>query len=67
MTDIDIHAKTDRELLIMAIEKLNGLCDKVEKHEQTLYNAGWGITAQIKVIWGVGVIVLGIILKSLYK
>lgn len=55
--DIDIHAKSDRELLIMVVNKLNGMCDSVEKHERTLYNNGFGIAAQVRVLW---ILALGI-------
>lgn len=34
-----------------AIIRLEPVCEKVEKHDRTLYNNGWGIAAQVKVLW----------------
>lgn len=31
-----------------AIIRLEPICDKVEKHDRTLYNNGWGVAAQVK-------------------
>ena len=31
--------------------RLEPICEQVKKHEKTLYNGGWGITAQVKVLW----------------
>jgi hypothetical protein len=45
MTDIELHAKSDRELLMMAVQRLNSVCTKIEKHDLVLYNEGW---AQVK-------------------
>lgn len=33
-----------------AIIRLEPFCDKVEKHEKALYNNGWGVVAQTKVL-----------------
>jgi hypothetical protein len=35
----------------MLVEKVNPLCTKVEKHDVSLYNSGWGIASQVKVLW----------------
>lgn len=52
MTDIDIHAKTDRELLIMVVGKLNGLCDCVDRHDKDLNGNGKiGMKAQVRILW----------------
>lgn len=32
------------------IIRLEPVCDKVEKHEKALFNNGWGIAAQTKVL-----------------
>lgn len=32
------------------IIRLEPICDKVNKHEKTLYNNGWGVAAQVKVL-----------------
>lgn len=68
MTDIDINAKTDRELLIMAISKLNSMCDTVQKHETLFYNNGFGIIFQVKALWllagGGWVIAAGILIRT---
>jgi len=59
MTDLDINAKTDRELLIMAIDKLNYVCSKVERHDKWLAGNGLpGIRFQVWVLWGVFIAVL---------
>lgn len=34
-----------------AVIRFEAVCSKVEKHEKTLYNNGWGIAAQVKVLW----------------
>ena len=51
MTDIDISAKTDRELLIMVVDKLNTMCNRVDKHDKALYNNGYGALFQIRMLW----------------
>ena len=52
MTDIDIHAKTDRELLIMVVGKLNTLCDCVSQHDKDLNGNGkMGVKAQVRILW----------------
>lgn len=33
------------------IIRLEPICEQVKKHEKTLYNSGWGIAAQVKVLW----------------
>lgn len=33
------------------IIRLEPICEQVRKHERTLYNNGWGIAAQVKVLW----------------
>jgi hypothetical protein len=52
MTDLDIHAMTDRELLIQIAGKLNNTCDKVDKHDVILEGNGkWGIKTQVRILW----------------
>jgi hypothetical protein len=52
MTDIDISAKTDRELLIMAVKELNHISHRVSKHDKWLAGNGWpGIRFQVGVLW----------------
>jgi len=52
MTDINIHAKTDRELLILAVTKLNGICDTVGQHDRDLNGNGkMGMKAQVRILW----------------
>lgn len=47
--------------------RMESVIEKVNKHDETLYNKGWGITAQVKVIWGIGVILTGLIVKVLAR
>lgn len=65
--DINLNAKTDREILIMLVGKVNNVSHVVEKEEEVLFNNGWGIVAQVKVMWGIGVILLGLVIKALSK
>ena len=51
MTNLDINAKSDRELLIIAVEKLNHVCGRVDKHEAIFYNKGYGIIFQVRALW----------------
>lgn len=50
-----------------AIVRLEPVCEKVEKHERTLYNNGWGVAAQVKVLWAVFTILGGIVIKITFK
>lgn len=50
--DIDIHAMTDRELLIMAVGKLNGVCSKTEQFDKDINGNGkMGIKSQVRILW----------------
>jgi len=52
MTDIDIHAKTDRELLVMIVGRLNSTCDKVDKVITWKEGNGTpGAQFQLRVMW----------------
>ena len=71
MTDIELHAKTDRELLLIAIGQLNNLCHTQERHAKTLYGNGWpGLVFRVSLLW-VLVLILGmdnpIVVKILSK
>ena len=60
MTDLDINAKTDRELLIMVVDKLNSICNRVDKHDKWLAGNGTpGLRFQVWVLWCVFLAVLG--------
>lgn len=54
-----------------ALIRLEPVCKQVEKHEKALYNGGWGIVAQTKVLWalagGAWVVGLMIMEKKLGK
>ena len=64
MTDIELHAKTDRELLIMVVDKLNTLAELVGKHEKCLAGNGWpGLKFQVRVMWAAFISLLVYILK----
>lgn len=50
--NIDISAKTDRELLIMVVDKLNGLCGKVVKLDKTVHGNGKpGLQTHVLLLW----------------
>lgn len=52
MTDLELHSKTDRELLLLAVLKLNETCRAVERHERILEGNGKpGIKAQVRWMW----------------
>jgi hypothetical protein len=60
MTDLDINAKTDRELLIMVVDKLNNICNRVDRHDKWLSGNGVpGMRFQVWVLWFVFLAVLG--------
>ncbi len=64
MNDIELHAKTDRELLIMVVDKLNGVCNSVVKHEKTLAGNGVpGLVFQVRVMWAAFISLLVYVLK----
>lgn len=51
MTDIELHAKTDRELLVMAVTKLNESCRMLERHEKILEGNGrMGLKSQVRLL-----------------
>ncbi len=53
MTPIDLEAKSDRELLIMAVGLLNTIQETVDKHEKWIngQNGKPGAKFQIWVMW----------------
>lgn len=52
MTDMEIHAKTDRELLIMIVGKVNTVCDNVDGLTKWKDGNGMpGAQFQIRVMW----------------
>jgi hypothetical protein len=54
MDDIELHAKSDRELLILAVEKLNTMCHRVNKLDRAVHGNGVpGLKAQVWVLWGI--------------
>lgn len=61
--DINLTAKSDRELLLMLAGKLNHICHKVDRHDEALFNNGWGLAAQTRVMWGIFCILGGILVK----
>jgi hypothetical protein len=68
MTDIEIHAKSDRELLILVVEKLNTMCDKVKRLDKSVHGNGLpGIRAQVWVLWGIFVVGGGAVVINYIK
>ena len=52
MTDIELHAKSDRELLIMLVDKVNTSCAIIQKHDKSLYGNGLpGLVFQAFALW----------------
>lgn len=61
MDDIELTAKTDRELLIILVEKVNASCKKLEKHDLWINGNGIpGARFQVYVLWAV---FIGILIK----
>ena len=61
MNNIELEAKTDRELLIIAIGLLNSLNDTVSKHEKWINGNGSkapGAKFQLYILWGVFLAIL---------
>ncbi len=53
-TELEIEAKSDRELLIMMVDKLNSSCRLLEKHDKWINGNGKpGAKVQIWVMWAV--------------
>jgi len=62
--DIRLEAKSDRELLIMLVDKLNHVCGKVDKHDKWLSGNGTpGLRFQVWVLWASFIGALAIALK----
>lgn len=54
MTDIDIRAKSDRELLIMLVDKVNTTCKLVENHDKWINGNGLpGAKLKMWLMWAV--------------
>ena len=56
MSDIDIDAKTDRELLIIAVSKLNKSCEWQEKADKTIY--GNGVPGLVFRVWALTFLII---------
>jgi hypothetical protein len=53
-TDLEVHAKSDRELLIMLVSKMNNSCKILEKHDKWINGNGIpGAKFQVWVMWAV--------------
>lgn len=50
-----------------AIIRLEPFCEKVEKHEKALFNGGWGVVAQTKVLWAVFIALCSFVIKIAAK
>lgn len=54
MTDIEIAAKSERDLLIMLIDRTNSACTLLEKHDKWINGNGVpGARFQVWVMWAV--------------
>lgn len=54
MDDLDLNAKSDRELLLIAVQRLNGVCGEVESLKKWRDGNGVpGARFQIAVMWAV--------------
>jgi len=64
MTDINIEAKSDRELLILICQRVNKTCQEVEGLRQTVYGNGvGGLVNRVAMIWWVGLGVVSVVLS----
>lgn len=62
--DIRLEAKSDRELLIMLVDKLNHVCGKVDRHDKWLAGNGTpGLRFQVWVLWACFVGAISLALK----
>lgn len=60
MADIEIHSKTDRELLIMIVGKVNTTCEQVEALTKWKEGNGMpGAQFQLRVMWLCFLAILG--------
>jgi len=65
MNDIDINAKTDRELLIMVVEKLNAVCHEQKKIDRWVHGNGVpGAKFQLYILWAVFLAILAKLVKG---
>lgn len=53
MEKIDLEAKSDRELLLLVAAQQNEVVTMLKKHDCVLFNNGWGMVSQVKVLWGI--------------
>lgn len=54
MDDLDLNAKSDRELLLMVAQRLNSTCEEVHSLKRWRDGNGWpGAKFQIAVMWAV--------------
>ena len=60
MDNIEIEAKTDRELLILVAKQQNDMVSCMKVVNEVLFNAGFGMVAQVKILWWVSATSLGI-------
>ena len=67
MDNIEIEAKTDRELLILVAKQQNEMVSCVKKINEVLFNNGWGIVAQVRVLWWVSATSLGIVIAVITR
>ena len=68
MTDLEIHAKTDRELLVMACMQLNDVCKKVVKLDKAVHGNGKiGIKTQVYILWGIFIVGGGMVAVTYIK
>ena len=59
--DLDLNAKTDRELLLIAVQRLNTLCHRVSRVEEWKEGNGVpGAQFQLRVLW---IVFLGVLAK----
>ena len=51
MGEIDFRGMGDHDLLITIAEKINHLSQSKDRTDRVLYNGGFGIVFQVKVLW----------------
>ena len=51
MGEIDFRGMGDHDLLITIAEKINHLSQSKDRTDKVLYNGGFGIVFQVRVLW----------------
>ena len=59
--ETELKGKSIRELLIITAMEGRQTRKAQQKVDEVLFNDGWGLVAQVKVLWGASVILTGVL------